>query len=187
MIASISFHFWICLASLTCHQVCREIKTFLLVSCPPFRLYKCYPADMCLGMHALRLCWFCHLRHGLIILLSFLLRVESCCWISTLQYGSDGEIFWGTNVSLVRRSDTGRLNFSPRSAQLPIISVQERCNTTIPIHTDDPDGDRVECRWASGVECGGACSAFPGATLTAVSSQRDAPALYATHCIPKTR
>ena len=90
----------------------------------------------------------------------YFLRVSTCCWISLNTGG--GTISWGTTVSLTRRSDTGKLNHSPRSAQLPIVRLQNGCNNTIPIHTDDPDGDEVRCRWAVGAECGGVCRAIPG-------------------------
>ena len=94
-------------------------------------------------------------------------RQSSCCWISSLVTGKDGDIRWGTTVSLTRRVDTGRLNNSPRSSQLPIVRLQQGCDNIIPIHTEDPDGDEVRCRWARGEECGGVCSAFP-AELTTV-------------------
>lgn len=74
-----------------------------------------------------------------------------------------------TVVDLRRRSDNGKINSSPLSATSPIIRLQLGCSYSIPVHTDDPDGDIVKCRWASGSsECGGVCNALSGGTLTAV-------------------
>lgn len=98
--------------------------------------------------------------------------MSSCCWLGSLQYGSDSDIIWGTVVSLARRADTGRINSSPQSAQLPVVDVQAGCATTIAIHTDDADGDVVKCRWAKSEasECG-VCNGIPGAVINPVSGR----------------
>ena len=88
-----------------------------------------------------------------------------CCWISS--FGS-----WSltTRLSLTTRSDIGRINSTPRAVTSPVIRLQSGCTHSIPIAVSDSDGDTVRCRWASGsTECGGICSAFPGATLNSAT------------------
>ena len=89
---------------------------------------------------------------------------SSCCWIS--GFGS-----WSltTRLSLTTRSDIGRINSTPRAVTSPVIRLQSGCTHSIPIAVSDSDGDTVRCRWASGSECGGICSAFPGATLNSAT------------------
>ncbi|XP_062507621.1 integrin beta-like protein C [Corticium candelabrum] len=95
----------------------------------------------------------------------FTVRFSSCCWIRLLSGGSSWSV--QTEIDLRRRSDNGKINSSPISATSAIIRLQNGCSYNIPIHTDDPDGDTVKCRWASGSsECGGVCNAVSGATLT---------------------
>ena len=83
-----------------------------------------------------------------------------CCWIS--PFGG-----WSllTRFSVARRSDTGKVNSTPRTNAAPTIRIQEGCNQTIAIGVSDPDGDTVRCRWASGSECSSVCNALPGAIL----------------------
>lgn len=100
-------------------------------------------------------------------------RFSSCCWISSLIQGADGSWSVETEVNLRRRSDNGKINSSPISATSPIIRLQLGCSYSIPVHTDDVDGDVVKCRWGSGSECGGVCNALTGATLTSVLTHID--------------
>ena len=56
----------------------------------------------------------------------------SCCWISTLVYGRDGE--WEVRVrgSIARRPD-GLINSSPMTSSNPIFRLQHGCNHVIRI------------------------------------------------------
>ena len=83
-----------------------------------------------------------------------------CCWISPFNN-------WSllTRFSVARRSDTGKVNSTPRTNAAPTIRIQEGCNQTIAIDVSDPDDDTVRCRWAIGSECSTVCNALPGAIL----------------------
>ena len=83
-------------------------------------------------------------------------------WIRPIDTG------WSilTIFSMARRSDTGRINSTPRPITTPLLRLQANCNHKIRIPVTDPDNDIVHCRWAVGeAECGGICYAFPGAVL----------------------
>ena len=83
-----------------------------------------------------------------------------CCWVS--PFGG-----WSllTRFSVARRSDTGKVNSTPRTNAAPTIRIQEGCNQTIAIDVSDPDDDTVRFRWAIGSECSTVCNALPGAIL----------------------
>ena len=86
-------------------------------------------------------------------------RYSDCCWISLNSGGRSWSL--STTVNLTRRADTGQINSSPVSTSMPIIRVQSGCSQVIRIPMEDPDGDVVRCRWATGSnECGGICHAF---------------------------
>ena len=75
-----------------------------------------------------------------------------------------------TNFSMARRSDTGRINSTPRPITTPVLRLQENCNHKIRIPVTDPDNDIVRCRWAVGyAECGSICDGFPWANLASDS------------------
>ena len=83
-------------------------------------------------------------------------------WIR--PFNSDWSIL--TIFSMARRSDTGRINSTPRPITTPLLRLQENCNHTIRIPVTDPDNDIVRCRWAVGYdECGSICDSFPEADL----------------------
>ena len=74
-----------------------------------------------------------------------------------------------TTVNLNPRPDNGLINSSPVSATTPIRRLIQGCTYTLLIHTDDPDGDEVRCRFGTNSsECGGVCHGLPGANLTSV-------------------
>ncbi|XP_065832505.1 uncharacterized protein [Oscarella lobularis] len=99
----------------------------------------------------------------------FVIGFTGCCWISSLVVGRDGDWIVSTTIDLNVRRDTGKINSSPISATSPIIRLKQHCSYSLPIHTDDPDGDKVRCRWAvrtdSMNECGGVCNSLSGAIL----------------------
>ena len=98
-------------------------------------------------------------------------RYSSCCWISLNSGGSSWSL--STTVNLTRRADTGQINSSPVSASIPIVRVQKGCSQVIRIPMEDPDGDVVRCRWATGSnECSGICHAFKHADLDEVQRNR---------------
>ena len=74
-----------------------------------------------------------------------------------------------TTFSLVTRTDTGKINSSPRVLPTPPLRLQQGCNYTIPLAVSDPDNDTVQCRWAVGTECTSICNKFPGAVLDSAS------------------
>ena len=86
----------------------------------------------------------------------------SCCWIKNTS-NSNWNI--STTFSLTKRSDTGRINSSPRVLPTPPLRLQSGCTYTIPLPVSDPDNDIVRCRWAVGDECRTVCNQFTGAVL----------------------
>ncbi|KAI8504765.1 hypothetical protein Bbelb_178830 [Branchiostoma belcheri] len=81
---------------------------------------------------------------------------DSCCWISVKIGGGDWNL--QTLVNPTPRNDTGRPNSSPISASAPVVRIPMQCDTAIRIPVEDPDGDKVKCRWAVGYdECGDIC------------------------------
>ena len=70
-----------------------------------------------------------------------------------------------TTFSLTNRTDTGKINSSPRIVPTPPLYLQQGCNYTIALPVSDPDNDTVQCRWAVGRECDSVCNRFPGAVL----------------------
>ena len=83
-------------------------------------------------------------------------------WISEAG-GSDFNV--STTFSLVARSDTKKINSSPRVLPTPPLRLQSGCTYTIPLPVSDPDNDTIKCRWAVGSECGSICNDFIGAIL----------------------
>ena len=103
---------------------------------------------------------------------TFYFRYSRWFWISL---NSGKSLYWSlsTTVNLTRRADTGQINSSPVSASIPIVRVQSGCSQVIRIPVEDPDGDVVRCRWATGSnECGGICHAFKHADLDEVQRNR---------------
>ena len=92
------------------------------------------------------------------------LSAKGCCWVSP-YLSSSWDIF--TSIDLTVRQDTGKINSSPQARFLPVIQIQEGCNSSIAIAPYDPDGDVVRCRWGNATtgECSGICNGFPGAIL----------------------
>ena len=70
-----------------------------------------------------------------------------------------------TTFSLATRTDTGKINSSPRVASFPKLQLLEGHHYTIPLAVIDPDGDEIRCRWANGTECSSVCNSIPGAVL----------------------
>ena len=94
--------------------------------------------------------------------------------VNTLTIGSLGKSWhseingaWNisTTFSLTNRSDTGKINSSPRAVTRPLLHLQEGCEHIIPLGVSDPDNDTIRCRWAVGGECKDICNQFPGAFL----------------------
>ena len=84
------------------------------------------------------------------------------------QWISPFDLDWSilTHFSMIRRSDTERINSTPRPITTPLLRLQANCSHTIRIPVTDPDNDIVRCRWAVGDdECGRICYSFPWAYL----------------------
>ncbi|XP_071964990.1 uncharacterized protein [Antedon mediterranea] len=97
---------------------------------------------------------------------TFTMRFSGRNWIGGLVVGSNGGWSLPMTVNLTIRQDTERPNSSPLSSVTPIVRLQHGCNHTLVIPVNDPDGDRVRCRWAVGsFECGDVCNGFPNAFL----------------------
>ena len=81
-------------------------------------------------------------------------------WIG--PYGS-----WNisTTFSLVPRTDTGKINSSPRVVSFPKLHLLEGYHYNISLAITDLDNDHVQCRWANGTECFSVCNSIPGAAL----------------------
>lgn len=94
-------------------------------------------------------------------------RFRGNAWIPLVVGGNSA---WSmiTKINLATRSDTGKINFSPRTAMAPILRLEYGCTYKIRIPVADVDNDVVRCRWAqrgSVDECGSVCNTFPGAVL----------------------
>ena len=70
-----------------------------------------------------------------------------------------------TTFSLVPRADTGQINSSPRIVSFPKLQLLEGHYYNISLAVIDPDDDRIQCRWANGIECSSVCNSIPGAFL----------------------
>ncbi|XP_056464073.1 uncharacterized protein LOC130403680 isoform X1 [Gadus chalcogrammus] len=78
---------------------------------------------------------------------SFDLRKASCCWIPTVNLRGSWRLF--THVDLRERSDNWQANGSPNNAIMPFLRVPSNCPRSYHLMTDDPDGDRVICRYGT--------------------------------------
>ncbi|XP_030233939.1 uncharacterized protein LOC115559281 [Gadus morhua] len=78
---------------------------------------------------------------------SFDLRKASCCWIPTVNSQGSWRLF--THVDLRERSDNGQANGSPNNAIMTFLRVPSNCPRSYHLMTDDPDGDRVICRYGT--------------------------------------
>ncbi|XP_056463348.1 CUB and zona pellucida-like domain-containing protein 1 [Gadus chalcogrammus] len=78
---------------------------------------------------------------------SFDLRKASCCWIPTVNLQGSWRLF--THVDLRERSDNWQANGSPNNAIMPFLRVPSNCPRSYHLMTDDPDGDRVICRYGT--------------------------------------
>ncbi|CAH1266756.1 TECTA [Branchiostoma lanceolatum] len=98
-----------------------------------------------------------------------IVRYAGCCWGTVKRADNSTHTPpWNveTRVQLGTRSDTGRPNSSPITASSPIYRIQNNCDAVIRIPFEDPDGDKVKCRYASVYgECVGACDPLPYSTL----------------------
>ena len=79
-----------------------------------------------------------------------------------------------TLIDLSVRTDNGRINSSPTSTMIALVTVIPNVQQTLRIPMQDIDSDVVKCRWASNNtslgsriidECRGACRNVPGAVL----------------------
>ncbi|XP_067017056.1 uncharacterized protein [Acropora muricata] len=87
----------------------------------------------------------------------------SCCWISLTISG--GSWLVSATVNLSRRADTGKINSSPVSRSPAIIRWQEGCPQSVRIPVEDPDGDKVRCRYATYAESSISPHSFPHGVL----------------------
>ncbi|XP_043953420.1 uncharacterized protein LOC122820242 [Gambusia affinis] len=73
-----------------------------------------------------------------------------------------------TDVELRRRSDTKKPNSSPQTTVVPALRVPSNCGVNIPLLAFDPDGDQVQCRYASLslTECASPCTPPPVLSLS---------------------
>ena len=95
-------------------------------------------------------------------------RYQSCCWISNLVRYADSQWSVTTNISLSKRSDSGKINSSPVSKSPAIVRFQQGCQKSLTIPVEDPDGDFVKCRWATGAESSIPSDSFPYGELDEV-------------------
>ncbi|VDI38378.1 Hypothetical predicted protein, partial [Mytilus galloprovincialis] len=88
----------------------------------------------------------------------------SAAWIS-LAYGSASGWNLQTLVDLHHRSDTYQPNYSPLTTSRAIYRVQYGCPVSIKLPIIDPDGDNVQCRWATTAEASTISRLLPNAHL----------------------
>ncbi|XP_023930721.1 uncharacterized protein LOC112041562, partial [Lingula anatina] len=93
----------------------------------------------------------------------FTVGYTGCCWVTLANGGGSWVVITEYNAGI--RSDTGTPNSSPITTSKPLIDLDITCGYRFEIPYADADGDTVQCRWATGIECGGICSRLPGATL----------------------
>ena len=64
-------------------------------------------------------------------------------------------------MDLRTRTDTGKINNSPRATLSGLRRIQKDCEFSMKIPFQDEDSDTVRCRFAIGTdECGGVCGAL---------------------------
>ena len=85
--------------------------------------------------------------------------------VNWIKEAGDGNWNVSTTFSLAKRTDTGKINSSPRILPTPPLYLQQGCSYTISLPVSDPDNDIVRCRWAVGTECASICNRFYGAVL----------------------
>ncbi|CAB1316937.1 unnamed protein product [Coregonus sp. 'balchen'] len=77
---------------------------------------------------------------------TFDLQLDSCCWVFNDNSVNSWRLL--THVDLGVRSDTGKVNRSPQTTVIPLISVPVNCQRDFNLLSFDPDGDMVRCRYA---------------------------------------
>ncbi|XP_051920402.1 uncharacterized protein LOC127600097 isoform X2 [Hippocampus zosterae] len=111
--------------------------TCQLEDCPSTSLFWYFPGEDCqfVGLSHYNLIQFPHL----------VLNLDDHQWINVTNNVT--EVVAVTRVSMLRRSDTGRINVSPRANVLPVLRVPSNCKRNVTLPTFDPDGDVVTCRY----------------------------------------
>ena len=98
-----------------------------------------------------------------------------------------------TLIDLNIRSDTGRINSSPTSTMVVLVTVLPNTQQTLRVPMFDIDSDVIKCRWANGAEvidsrtideCGGICQNIPGAQLYTSSNTDNRCVLVFTAALP---
>ncbi|CAC5395978.1 Protein eyes shut homolog,Neurogenic locus Notch protein,Neurogenic locus notch homolog protein 3,Protein eyes shut,Delta and Notch-like epidermal growth factor-related receptor,Delta-like protein C,Neurogenic locus notch homolog protein 1,Fibropellin-3,Protein crumbs homolog 2,Sushi, nidogen and EGF-like domain-containing protein 1,Protein jagged-1a,Sushi, von Willebrand factor type A, EGF and pentraxin domain-containing protein 1,Neurogenic locus notch homolog protein 2,Delta-like protein B,Protein crumb len=85
-------------------------------------------------------------------------------WIN-LAHGSASSWNLQTVVDLHHRSDTYQPNYSPLTTSRAIYRVQYGCPVSIKLPIIDPEGDNVQCRWATQSEAATISRLLPNAQL----------------------
>ncbi|XP_052782927.1 protein serrate-like [Mya arenaria] len=100
----------------------------------------------------------------------YVIEFTGGAWISELGSGN-----WRltTTVDLHTRSDTLAPNFSPVVPTKPVYYVQNGCKETLRLPVSDEDGDRVTCRWSTGLECEGVCYSAGKAPVATLQTNCD--------------
>eukprot|EP00117_Sycon_ciliatum_P024206 scpid74156/ scgid5613/ len=103
----------------------------------------------------------------------FTASLSSCCWMDSLRrYGGENYTLL-TSMNLMRRADTGEINYAPSTHQPAILRIWSGHERNLSLLVEDPDGDIVRCRWGSTSniygqdECGGICPPLHDAKLIA--------------------
>ena len=97
-----------------------------------------------------------------------------------IKEAGDGNWNVSTTFSLAKRTDTGKINSSPRILPTPPLRLLQGCSYTISLPVSDPDNDTVRCRWAVGTECDSVCNRFPEAVLDSATCTITYAANYGT-------
>ncbi|XP_041725158.2 mucin-5AC [Coregonus clupeaformis] len=77
---------------------------------------------------------------------TFDLQLDGYCWVFNDNSVNSWRLL--THVDLGVRSDTGKVNRSPQTTVIPLMSVPVNCQRDFNLLSFDPDGDMVRCRYA---------------------------------------
>ncbi|XP_052281644.1 uncharacterized protein LOC127879074 isoform X2 [Dreissena polymorpha] len=88
-------------------------------------------------------------------------RLKHIPWIMSSNTLANDNGMLETVIITDLRSDKGTSNQSPYSSLPSFLGIAHNCTSVIEIPAEDPDGDKVRCRWAEPSECGGGCTNLP--------------------------
>ncbi|XP_052272355.1 uncharacterized protein LOC127872897 [Dreissena polymorpha] len=91
----------------------------------------------------------------------FFVKLSDLPWISSHVTPASESGMITSLVDIRIRNDLNKINQSPYVSVPPYFGIAHNCTSVVEIPAEDPDGDRVRCRWAEPSECGGGCTNLP--------------------------